>query len=365
VTHLNEQLVRLYDTVFDRAPDPEGQAFWNNSLDHGYSFTVLADHFMRAPEFAATYGQPTNHAFVESLYQNILDRPGEADGIAFWTAALDDGRAQRAETVVGFSESQEHIVHMAAPTAVSQNPAPSEAAAPAPAVATSPEVSPVAPAPVPSPAAEPVPVAPAPVPTPAALPPDTTTLPETHPGPYTLEQPTGLLTKDVWTYHEGETLVGGEGRDKMYGWNTQNVTMWGQGGDDVLLGGPGNDILHGGEGNDTLNGGAGDDRLFGGPGADVFVFNAPDFGHDYVGDFQLGVDLLDFRGLHAAYRGQSAFVANGQPQIRFEDNWTLRHEANAHMPGGSLASFDANGDTVADATVSVFNVLLTDASFLI
>ena len=50
---------------------------------------------------------------MESLYENILDRPGEEAGIAFWTAALDEGRAQRAETVIGFSESPEHIVQMA------------------------------------------------------------------------------------------------------------------------------------------------------------------------------------------------------------------------------------------------------------
>ena len=108
MSHLDAQLVRLYDTVFDRAPDPEGRAFWNSSLDQGYSFTVLAEHFMRAPEFAATYGQPTNRQFVVSLYENILDRPGDAEGVAFWTAALDQGRAQRAETVNGTGNS-EHV----------------------------------------------------------------------------------------------------------------------------------------------------------------------------------------------------------------------------------------------------------------
>ena len=109
MAHLDAQLVRLYDTVFDRAPDPEGRAFWNDSLDQGYPLTVLAEQFMRAPEFAATYGQPTNRRFVESLYENILDRPGDAEGVAFWTAALDSGRARRAETVIGFSESPEHV----------------------------------------------------------------------------------------------------------------------------------------------------------------------------------------------------------------------------------------------------------------
>jgi Ca2+-binding RTX toxin-like protein len=65
--------------------------------------------------------------------------------------------------------------------------------------------------------------------------------------------------------------------------STQNVTVQGSQGNDVINGGAageylfgdqGNDTIHGGGGNDTLVGGSGNDTLIGGGGTDVAVFNA-------------------------------------------------------------------------------------------
>ena len=112
MSHLNAQIVRLYDTVFDRAPDAEGLGFWNGATHNGFGLRDLANFFIAAPEFAATYGEPTTRGFVEAMYRNVLDRPGEAEGIAFWTNALDAGLADRPQVVVGFSESAEHIQQM-------------------------------------------------------------------------------------------------------------------------------------------------------------------------------------------------------------------------------------------------------------
>ena len=64
-------------------------------------------------ENAARYGAPSNTAFVQTLYQNTLDRPGDAGGVAYWTGQLDAGALTRPGAVVGFSESQEHVVRTA------------------------------------------------------------------------------------------------------------------------------------------------------------------------------------------------------------------------------------------------------------
>lgn len=109
-----EQITRLYDTVFDRAPDGEGLSFWINSMAAGTPLDTLADLFITAPEFAATYGQPDNLSFVQEMYRNVLDRPGEAEGMAFWTGALERGAADRSAVVLAFSESPEHVARMAA-----------------------------------------------------------------------------------------------------------------------------------------------------------------------------------------------------------------------------------------------------------
>jgi hypothetical protein len=108
------EAARLYDTVFDRKPDAPGLDFWTHSLDSGTPLQTVADGFMQSPEWQARYGTPDNQAFVETLYRNVLDRAGEADGVNFWTGHLNDGAASRGEVVVAFSESPEHVAKVTA-----------------------------------------------------------------------------------------------------------------------------------------------------------------------------------------------------------------------------------------------------------
>jgi hypothetical protein len=115
MSNFNAQIGRLYDAIFDRAPDAEGLAFWNDAIHRGLTMDGMSDQFITVPEFAATYGQPTNLGFVESIYQNILNRPGEADGVAFWTRVLSEGLADRGYVALQFSESPEHLAQMNAP----------------------------------------------------------------------------------------------------------------------------------------------------------------------------------------------------------------------------------------------------------
>jgi len=108
-----------------------------------------------------------------------------------------------------------------------------------------------------------------------------------------------------------DTLDGGPGNDYLYG-GTGNDILYGGAGNDTLYGGPGNDTLYGGVGNDYLYGEDGDDVLYGGPGddflyggkganimyggsgRDTFVFTEIDTAIDIIGDFEIGIDKLDF-----------------------------------------------------------------------
>ena len=58
-------------------------------------------------EFTARYGGLSNREFVSQLYQNALDRPGDAGGVGFWTRALDSGGASRGGVVSAFANSAE------------------------------------------------------------------------------------------------------------------------------------------------------------------------------------------------------------------------------------------------------------------
>ena len=109
VTDANAAAVaRLYDTVFGRLPDAGGEANWTAALAGGASLTQVAQGFVASTEFQATYGALSNDAFVTLLYQNVLHRPPDAQGQLGWTSSLSAGHS-RAEVVVGFSESLEHV----------------------------------------------------------------------------------------------------------------------------------------------------------------------------------------------------------------------------------------------------------------
>ncbi len=108
------QAARLYDTVLDRKPDASGLEFWHSALNQGHGLHKIASLFTAASEFQAKYGVLDDAGFVAQLYRNALDREGEREGLDFWTAALDQHRANRSDIVVGFSESAEHAAKVTA-----------------------------------------------------------------------------------------------------------------------------------------------------------------------------------------------------------------------------------------------------------
>jgi Ca2+-binding RTX toxin-like protein len=107
------EVARLYDTVLARLPDAGGLANWTHVLESGGSLQGVADGFVGSQEFQQTYGNLSNTDFVTLLYHNVLHRLPDAAGLNNWVAALATGES-RAQVVVGFSESPEHIANTAA-----------------------------------------------------------------------------------------------------------------------------------------------------------------------------------------------------------------------------------------------------------
>jgi Ca2+-binding RTX toxin-like protein len=106
------EVARLYDTVLGRLPDGSGLANWTHTLEGGASLQSVADGFVGSQEFQADYGALNNNDFVTLLYHNVLHRDPDPGGLANWVGDLNGGMT-RAQVVVGFSESPEHIGNMA------------------------------------------------------------------------------------------------------------------------------------------------------------------------------------------------------------------------------------------------------------
>ena len=105
---------RIYQAAFNRTPDSGGLGFWINVMDNGLSLAEVAAGFMRTPEFIAAYGaNPSNHDLVSQIYLNVLHRPAEPGGLAYWTGALDRGVVTAAQALSMISESPENQAALA------------------------------------------------------------------------------------------------------------------------------------------------------------------------------------------------------------------------------------------------------------
>jgi len=111
------QLFRAYQAVFDRAPDESGfNAFLTEiRLGNLDQEDVIAE-FVESVEFQNTYGDLDNLAFIEQLYLNVLDRPGDDQGVADFTEALIGGRS-RESVVFELANSPEFVQLMVLPSA--------------------------------------------------------------------------------------------------------------------------------------------------------------------------------------------------------------------------------------------------------
>ncbi len=93
-----------------------------------------------------------------------------------------------------------------------------------------------------------------------------------------------------------DVLDGSEVRDTIYGLGGDDVVV-GRGGSDILKGGPNQDRVYGGEGNDRVRGALGTDEVFGGPGDDLVRASdgeQPNDGARDVLDCGAGVDTARF-----------------------------------------------------------------------
>lgn len=101
------QAARLYDAALDRLPDAAGFGTWIANLKSGQTLGQMAAALMTTDTHRARYDGLSNQAYAEQLYRLILDREGEASGVAGWVASLDAG-VDRHTILAAFSESPEH-----------------------------------------------------------------------------------------------------------------------------------------------------------------------------------------------------------------------------------------------------------------
>lgn len=107
------QCYRLYQAALSRAPDVGGLTWWVSDMDSGKTLVQIASGFTSSAEFKGLYGEnPTNSAFVDALYANVLHRAPDEGGRAYWQSQLDTGLETKEQVLVGFSESAENHINV-------------------------------------------------------------------------------------------------------------------------------------------------------------------------------------------------------------------------------------------------------------
>lgn len=101
----------LYNTLLNREPDPSGFICWNALLNFGLDKVALEKLFIKTvisqgqidPNYT-DFLNLQNSNFISNLYNNLLDRNSDADGLKFWTNELISGFS-RADIVESFVNS--------------------------------------------------------------------------------------------------------------------------------------------------------------------------------------------------------------------------------------------------------------------
>ena len=100
-------VIRLYLGYFGRPPDAGGLLYWIDQVrNRGFSANGVSDVFARSSEFTNTYGALDNAGFVDRIYANVLQRPPDAGGRAYWIHLLNRG-VSRGTVMLRFTESTE------------------------------------------------------------------------------------------------------------------------------------------------------------------------------------------------------------------------------------------------------------------
>ncbi|MEP6021424.1 MAG: CHRD domain-containing protein [Paracoccaceae bacterium] len=100
---------------------------------------------------------------------------------------------------------------------------------------------------------------------------------------------------------------------------------------DAIIGSDVSNTLSGEDGDDVLNGQGGDDLLLGGEGSDTFTFEGL-FGNDTIGDFEVGVDRLDFSDFGPDFTDSLQVSQNGDDAVL-----TFSSDASVRLEGVNRA----------------------------
>ena len=115
----NAAVAELYVAAFGRQPDLAGLEYWQGLANKGLTLQSIAADFIGSGEFAARFaaastpadhGGASDQAFVQTVYENVLQRAPDRAGMDYWVSTLANGGA-RADLLASFAISAENVAN--------------------------------------------------------------------------------------------------------------------------------------------------------------------------------------------------------------------------------------------------------------
>lgn len=106
----DDSIGRLYTAAFGRVPDDSGVQYWSNQVNsNAMSYSGVAQAFVSSDEFTSRFGNNiSNEQFISNLYQNVLNRAPDSDGLNYWMIEMNQNGMSRPGALIGFADSAEN-----------------------------------------------------------------------------------------------------------------------------------------------------------------------------------------------------------------------------------------------------------------
>jgi len=112
-----DKVLELYSAYFNRAADADGFTFWQNSFQsysdnapvsittdvdkEAYSLQKIISDMANSTEYNELYPlTQSTTIFVDAIYDNLLNRPSDAEGLAFWSGHIDAETMTKEEAIL-------------------------------------------------------------------------------------------------------------------------------------------------------------------------------------------------------------------------------------------------------------------------
>lgn len=99
----------LFRQLLNRDPDAGGLNFFVAALGNGATVEQVTSVIVTSPEYFQKRGNNSNETFLRSVYQDLLQRDADPNGLSFFLQVLAQPGANRSSVVDQFFTSQEYL----------------------------------------------------------------------------------------------------------------------------------------------------------------------------------------------------------------------------------------------------------------